>query len=225
MKNKTSNPCWAKKQSVSTRQKKTVKIDDGTAVPYDKLMVATGSRPFVPPIDGLDEVDNKFTFMTIDDALALDKALTSESRVLIVGAGLIGLKCAEAVADRVGSLVVVDMADRVMPTVLRPGAAKRVQDHLEEAGMQFYLSDTVVRFENNAAHLKSGKAIDFDVLVMAVGVRPNTELVANAGGLVGQGHHGGRRRTNKPVRRICRGRLHPDGGCRLRGGAHHGAVA
>ncbi len=167
--------------------KKTVKIDDGTAVPYDKLMVATGSRPFVPPIDGLDAVDNKFTFMTIDDALALDKALTDDSRVLIVGAGLIGLKCAEAVVDRAKTLTVVDMADRVMPTVLGPEPAKRVQAHLEDMGMKFFLSDTVVGFEKGKAHLKSGETIDFDVLVMAVGVRPNTELVANAGGLVDRG--------------------------------------
>ena len=76
-------------------EKKTVRLDDGRLIPYDKLLVATGSRPFVPPMEGLDGVEKAFTFMSLDDAEALEAALTPETRVLIVGAGLIGLKCAE----------------------------------------------------------------------------------------------------------------------------------
>ena len=77
--------------------KKRVALDTGEELTYDEVCVATGSRPFVPPIEGLDTVDRKFGFMTLDDALALREALTKESRVLIVGAGLIGLKCAEGI--------------------------------------------------------------------------------------------------------------------------------
>ena len=75
-------------------EKKTVSLDDGQILSYDKLLVAAGSRPFVPPIKGLDGVENAFTFMTLDSAKALEKALGKEKRVLILGAGLIGLKCA-----------------------------------------------------------------------------------------------------------------------------------
>ena len=78
---------------------KTVTLESGKVVSYDKLMVATGSRPFVPPIEGLDKVEKKFSFMTLDDAHALDAALNKDSRVLIMGAGLIGLKCAEGLSD------------------------------------------------------------------------------------------------------------------------------
>lgn len=171
---------------IDTDEKKVV-LKDGTKTLYDKLLIATGSRPFVPPIDGLDTVGKRFTFMTLDDALALQKAVGKASRVLIVGAGLIGLKCAEAIVDSVESLDIVDMAERVMPTVLEKEAARRVQDHLEKAGMRFRLSDTVVGFSGNEATLKSGKTILFDVLVMAVGVRPNVELAADAGGKVDRG--------------------------------------
>ena len=81
--------------------KKIITTDKGTKIPYDAACAATGSSPFVPPFEGLDTVENKFSFMTLDDALALDAALFESARVLIVGAGLIGLKCAEGIRDRV----------------------------------------------------------------------------------------------------------------------------
>ena len=68
-------------------EKKTVTLDGSGSLPYDALCVATGSRPFVPPFEGLDTVEKKFSFMTLDDALALEKELTKDARVLIVGAG------------------------------------------------------------------------------------------------------------------------------------------
>ena len=166
---------------------KTVALEDGTVLPYDELCVAAGSRPFVPPMEGLDKVKNKFGFMTFDDALSLESALTKESRVLIVGAGLIGLKCAEGIKNRVGSVTVCDLADRVLSSILDAGCAATVQRHLEANGISFLLGDTAVRFEENSAFMKSGKTVEFDILVLAVGVRANAELVKNAGGNTGRG--------------------------------------
>ncbi len=77
-----------------------------------------GFRPFVPSIEGLDSVEKKFTFLSLDDAQALEAALTPESRVLILGAGLIGLKCAEGIARRVKSIEVADLASQVLPSIL-----------------------------------------------------------------------------------------------------------
>ena len=74
--------------------RKTVSLADGREIGYGKLLVATGSSPFVPPMKGLDGVEKRFSFMTLDDAKALAEAIDKDSRVLIVGAGLIGLKCA-----------------------------------------------------------------------------------------------------------------------------------
>lgn len=166
---------------------KQVVLDSGEAVPYDKLLVATGSKPFVPPMEGLDAVKQKFTFLSLDDALALEKAITADSRVLIVGAGLIGLKCAEGIADKVGSITVMDLADRVLPSILDEAGAQMVQRHIEQKGIQFLLSDSVQRFEDGTAHLQSGKTVPFDIVVVAVGVRPNVELVQQAGGAVNRG--------------------------------------
>ena len=168
-------------------ESKTVLLDDGQALSYDKLLVAAGSRPFVPPIKGLDGVENAFTFMTLDSAKALEKALGPDKRVLILGAGLIGLKCAEGIAGRVGSLMVADLADHILPSILDREAAAIVQRHIEDHGVSFLLGDGVDSFEGNTAVLKSGKKVPFDLLVICVGVRPNTSLVSGAGGEVARG--------------------------------------
>ena len=73
-------------------EEKTVALSDGEKFGYEKLLVATGSRPFDPPMEGIEHVKERFHFMTKADALALGKALSPEKKVLIVGAGLIGLK-------------------------------------------------------------------------------------------------------------------------------------
>lgn len=167
--------------------KRVVEVEGAKPVKYDKLLVATGSKPFVPPMEGLDSVKKRFTFMCLDDAKALEEAINEDSRVLIVGAGLIGLKCAEGIKDRVKSIKVVDLADRILPSILDNAGSEIVKQHIENNGIEFYLSDSVAEFDENSARLKSGKQIDFDVLVIAVGVRPNTELVAEAGGKVNRG--------------------------------------
>lgn len=166
---------------------KTVTLDDGTALPYTSVCVAAGSSPFVPPADGFDTVDRKFTFLTLDDTLALESAITPESKVLIVGAGLIGLKCAEGLQGRVGEITVCDLADRVLSSILDAECAAVMQKHLEAAGIRFLLGDSAASFQKNTAFMRSGKTVDFDVLVMAVGVRPNTALVKDAGGEVNRG--------------------------------------
>ena len=166
---------------------KKVILDDGTELPYTDLLVAAGSSPFVPPFEGLCTVKNKYGFMTLDDALALEQGLTKDSRVLIMGAGLIGLKCAEGILDRVSEVTVCDLADRVLSSILDEECASLMQKHLEAHGMKFLLGDTAVRFEENKAYMKSGKTVDFDVLILAVGVRANAALVKDAGGDVNRG--------------------------------------
>ena len=168
-------------------KEKTVALDDGCELAYEKLCVATGSSPFVPPMEGLDRVENKQTFLTLDDALALEQALTPDSRVLIVGAGLIGLKCAEGILARVKSVTVCDLAPRVLSSILDDVCAARMQKHLEAQGVRFLLADTVAHFDANKAYMKSGTEVEFDSLVLAVGVRANTALVQDCGGKTERG--------------------------------------
>ncbi len=168
-------------------QAKTVVLDDGGSVGYDRLLVATGSRPFVPPIPGADKVKNKFTFMSLDDAQALQKALFPQARVLIIGAGLIGLKCAEGIAGKVADITVTDLADRILPSILDEAGSAIMKSHLEAQGIAFRLSDSVRELTEDSAIFQSGWKAGFDLLVFAVGVRPNVELVKEAGGAVNRG--------------------------------------
>ena len=169
------------------KEKKEAVLDDGSVLPYTSLCLATGSSPFLPSFEGLDTVPEKYSFLTLDDALALEEAISDTSRVLIIGAGLIGLKCAEGIFDRAASVTVCDLADRVLSSILDNDAAAIVQRHLEANGLSFLLGDSVARFDKKTAQMNSGAVVDFDVLVLASGVRANIALAKDAGGEVGRG--------------------------------------
>ena len=181
------NVLYGKKATKIDNDAKLVLLDDGSRLPFDSVCIATGSSPFVPPFGGLDTVEKKFSFMTLDDTLALEGAIDKDSRVLIIGAGLIGLKCAEGIHGRVKSITVCDLADRILSSILDTDCAAIVQKCLEENGIKFMLSDTAVGFDHGTAFMKSGREIGFDVLVLAVGVRANISLAKDIGAEVGRG--------------------------------------
>ncbi|MDR0503989.1 MAG: FAD-dependent oxidoreductase [Treponema sp.] len=170
--------------------KKMVFLSDNSSEPYDKLLVAAGSSPFTPPFEGLDSVKDKFTFMCLDDAKKLNEALeknnekaSDKKRVLIIGAGLIGLKCAEGIAKRVSNITIVDLAPRILSSILDEDGAAVVREHIEKesagqgTGIEFRLARSVKKFDENKAILDDGETVYFDILVLAVGVRPNTSLL------------------------------------------------
>lgn len=166
---------------------KSVVLSDGNTVPYDKLMVATGSKPFVPPMNGMEKIASCHTFMSYDSVKAIRSEIKEGAKVLIIGAGLIGLKAAEALNEYKADITVVDMADRILPSILDVRAGSIMQKHIESEGTKFILGTSVDEFSEHSAKLKNGATIDFDMVIIAVGVRPNTELVADAGGKVERG--------------------------------------
>lgn len=168
-------------------QDKYISLSNNENIPYEKLMIATGSSPFIPHIEGEEKVINKFTFMSLDDALSLQKTINKDSKVLILGAGLIGLKCAEAVNDKVKSVTVVDLADRILPSILDNKGCKIVQKHIEKQGVKFVLNNSITGINEHQATLKDNTVIDFDVFVVAVGVRPNISLAKEIGAEVNRG--------------------------------------
>ncbi|MCL2276554.1 MAG: FAD-dependent oxidoreductase [Treponema sp.] len=166
-------------------EKKQVFLSGGSAISYDKLLVAAGSSPFVPPFEGLSTVKEKFTFMNLDDACNIDKALENkkQANVLIIGAGLIGLKCAEGIIKRASKVTVADLAPGILSSILDEESSAIVQNYIEEQGIEFKLKTSVKKFENNSAVFDDGVIINFDILVLAVGVRPNTSLLKDIAGI------------------------------------------
>lgn len=168
-------------------KKRTLALSDGSTVDYENVLVATGSRPFVPPIEGVKDCKNAVTFLSWDSAKELKSMVNENSRVIVLGAGLIGLKVMEGLAGHVGTLTVVEMAPHLMPSVLDDKGAELIKQHIEKNGVEFIFGDSAAKASDNELTLGSGKKIPFDVLVVAAGVRPNVELVKDAGGEVNRG--------------------------------------
>ncbi len=160
--------------------------------PYDKLCLATGSKPFVPPMKNVEGCKNALTFLDLGAVKQVKKAAKADTRAVVIGAGLIGMKAAEGLSKICKSVDVVELAPRVLPSILDEKSAKSVKAYLEANSIRFHLGNTVVSAETkNGAitkvHLKNGEKLPCDLLILAVGVRPETELAEKAGLAVNRG--------------------------------------
>lgn len=174
-----------------TPDKKTVSLADGTKLPYDRLLLATGSVPFVPPVEGMAKQENVFTFLDLGNSDKIKKYVRPGMRAVVIGGGLIGLKAAEGLHKVCPDVTVLELADRILPTILDAQGAAVVTRRLVENGINLMTGNTAVKINGTdkveSLTLKSGETLPCDILVMAVGVRPNTELAKLAGIEVGRG--------------------------------------
>lgn len=153
---------------------------------YTKLGIATGARPFVPPLPGL-PADGVFTLRSVTDAFAIDDYIDSFNvrRAVIVGAGYIGLEMAEQFRERGLDATVVELMPQVLPRFDVP-LAHAVEKELERLGVEVLLSTKVEGIEvdhrNRVTGVKTSRGpIATELVIMSIGVRPNTELAIDAG--------------------------------------------
>lgn len=166
------------------RQSKTVKAVRKT-YSYDRLCLATGSVPFVPPMENVSGKANALTFLDLAAVKEIKQMANEKTRAVVIGAGLIGMKAAEGLVKICKSVDVVELAPRVLPSILDEKSSKQVKKHLEDNGIKFHLENTVVKAVSKgkqitAVTLKDGKKLACDLLILAVGVRPCTELAEKA---------------------------------------------
>ena len=166
------------------RQSKTVKAGRKT-YSYDRLCLATGSVPFVPPMENVSGKANALTFLDLAAVKEIKQMANEKTRAVVIGAGLIGMKAAEGLVKICKSVDVVELAPRVLPSILDEKSSKQVKKHLEDNGIKFHLENTVVKAVSKgnqitAVTLKDGKKLACDLLILAVGVRPCTELAEKA---------------------------------------------
>jgi NADPH-dependent 2,4-dienoyl-CoA reductase/sulfur reductase-like enzyme/peroxiredoxin family protein/TusA-related sulfurtransferase/rhodanese-related sulfurtransferase len=163
------------------------KVDTGEEYTesYDKLVLSPGAEPFKPPIPGINS-EGIFTLRSVPETDAI-KAFVDErspKRAVIVGAGFIGLEMAENLHDRGVFVTIVEMAQQVMNVVDFEMAAM-VHQHLKTKNVEFYLRDGVSSFERDgdaiAIQLKSGRTITADMVILSIGVRPESRLAKEAG--------------------------------------------
>lgn len=177
---------YKKAQKIDPK-KRTVTMEDGENFSYDELFLGTGSVPFVPPIKGLEKVENKTCFYTLEDEKKLSSLLSAETRLLIIGAGLIGIKCAEGAYKHTKNVTIVDLQERVLPNATTPEVGRILQKHMEEKGIRFILGASASEFSESSVLLSNGEKVDFDVVVLAIGVRPNVGFIKEAGAEVNRG--------------------------------------
>lgn len=166
------------------RHSKTVKAGRKT-YSYDRLCLATGSVPFVPPMENVSGKANALTFLDLSAVKEIKRIANEKTRAVVIGAGLIGMKAAEGLVKICKSVDVVELAPRVLPSILDEKSSKQVKKHLEDNGIKFHLGNTVVKAVSKgkqitAVTLKDGKKLACDLLILAVGVRPCTELAEKA---------------------------------------------
>ncbi len=181
----------------------------GESYPYDSLVIATGGRVFVPPIAGTD-LKNVFVVRTVRDGKDIQAALSDVDRVVIGGAGVIGLELAVSLRGMGKDVTVIEMMDQVIPRIADKDMADEIQAHLEEKGIRFVMK-APIQAVNGDGRVESvtaaGQEYPCGLMIFATGVRANLDIAKSLGLDVGQL---GALVASPTLNAYRRGRLVPD---------------
>jgi NAD(P)H-nitrite reductase large subunit len=170
-----------------------VRLENGRTIAWEKLLLATGGLPIVPQIEGIDR-NGVFTFFTLDDAKAIDQYLGWRiGRAVVIGGGLIGISVTEALVKRGVKVTIVEMKERVLNTILDEETSALVAERLKQAGVGVITGSTVANIGSYLGDTVTGITTDggipipCELVIVAIGVRPSTELVAGSGIKINRG--------------------------------------
>jgi nitrite reductase (NADH) large subunit len=203
---------------------------------FDSLVLATGSRPVVPPIDGLIQPDGSlvpgaYVFRTVEDCAQMAVAASEARRAVVIGGGLLGLEAARGLLSHGLEVTVVHLGAHLMETQLDRDGGRILQRKIEAMGMRVLTATTTTKVQADtrvrAVEFSDGARLTCDLVVIAAGVRPNVELARACGLRVGPRHCRGRwPRLPGSARRLRDWRLRRASGCRVRtGGTGMGTAA
>jgi len=161
-----------------------VKTEAGDEYAYNKLIIATGADPILPPIDGA-ELENVSTFKTEEDLkMILDLLDSGVESASVVGAGAIGIELAQALNERGVETNLIDMMPTVLPNLLDQDMSEEPQKELEEMGINLYLDSKVVELKGQdkveELVLDGGESIKSDLVIFSVGMKPNVEFLSDS---------------------------------------------
>ena len=166
---------------------KTVDLSDGTKQDYDKLLIATGSHSFIPPIEGVYGADNVCCFHTLEECEKLMQLAHNAKYIVILGAGLVGVDVACGLLNQDKDITMVDMKEHMLAIQLDDEAASVYQNKFTQAGIKQYYNTSAASVEKNAQGLienvvlKDGTKLPCDLLVIAAGVRANVDFLKDSG--------------------------------------------
>lgn len=175
------------------RFKRLVISESGLEVSYDKIILATGSFPFVPPVPGHDR-DNVFVYRTIDDLEKITAAAKKGKVGAVIGGGLLGLEAAKALMDLDLKTHVIEFAPRLMAVQVDDGGGNMLSKKIQDLGVSVHTQKNTQNISDGetAVHKMSfadGEELETDLIVFSAGIRPRDELARNAG--LGMGARGG----------------------------------
>jgi NAD(P)H-nitrite reductase large subunit len=158
-------------------------LEDGEQIAWEKLLLAVGGKPIFPKMKGSSK-RGVFTFSNLDDAKAIDRFLDNAGKAVVIGGGLIGISATEALIKRGVDVIVVEMKERILNTILDQQASLMVEEVLKRAGVEIIAGQTVVKVNGKDAVeeviLDNGAAIPCDLVVVAIGVLPRPKLAQDA---------------------------------------------
>ena len=173
-----------KKVTEIDRVGKKVIAEDGTEAPYDKLLIATGSLSFMLPLPGADK-EGVIGFRDIADVDTMIEAAKNYKKAVVIGGGLLGLEAANGLMKQGMDVTVVHLLDALMERQLDKPASAMLKKSLEDKGMKFLMetaTDEIIGGDRvQGLTFKNGETISADLVVMAVGIKPNFELAQNTG--------------------------------------------
>ncbi|WP_435892368.1 nitrite reductase large subunit NirB [Oceaniferula spumae] len=171
------------------RKNKRVLTASGKVVPYDKLVMATGSSAFVPPVPGIDK-KGVFVYRTIEDLDAIKAYAKNSKTCAVIGGGLLGLEAAKAAQDLGLKTHVVEFAPRLMPRQLDEDAGILLKDIIEDRGIQVHLNKATKNIAGKdgvtAMEFTDDSKLYVDMIIVSAGIRPRDELARDAGLDVGE---------------------------------------
>ncbi|MCY4188353.1 MAG: FAD-dependent oxidoreductase, partial [Bryobacterales bacterium] len=171
------------------RERKVVVSQKGWETPYDRVVLATGSRPFVPPIPGVDK-RGVFVYRTIEDLDAIIEYAKGARTCAVIGGGLLGLEAAKAAYDLGLQTHVVEFAPRLMPRQINEAGSQLLVRKIEELGVQVHLQCATQRLAGNGRvegmEFSDGGRLEADMVIVSAGIRPRDELAKDCGLEVGQ---------------------------------------
>ncbi|MFZ5465648.1 MAG: nitrite reductase large subunit NirB [Pseudomonadota bacterium] len=172
------------------RERRCALTDKGQSIRYDRLLLATGSEPFMPPLPGI-ELPGVLGFRDLDDVQAMLDAARQHRHAVVIGGGILGLEAADALTRRGMQVIVVHRNGWLMDRQLDETAARMLQDALEARGIRFALNGRTAALEGHArvtgVRLETGEVLPADLVVVTAGVRPRIELARAAGLDCGRG--------------------------------------
>jgi NADPH-dependent 2,4-dienoyl-CoA reductase/sulfur reductase-like enzyme len=167
------------------REKRSLQLENGEEIRYERLILAPGGRPIIPRLEGAAGLEGVFPVRNLPEARKVREWITKDQKIIVLGGGLVGVKTAVYLRSAGFEISLVEKEDHLLPQALKGDAAGRVETHFRQMGIDLYLTQTLEAAEGGRGKIKAVKAggqwIPCDTLLLAIGSTPNISFLDRSG--------------------------------------------